>query len=124
MFPYQNWRVPLFPSTDNHSFKQILAKLGNTTTPSVFNRKTTQFSKSGFLSFLAVILSPPLFFNSVCVQAFIIWITVVEVMVYPFVLEPVLRQASVCPPTGMFDARLFTFEQIIILTTMKLKNKI
>ena len=39
-------------------------------------------------------------------------------------LEPVLRQASVCPPTGMFDARLFTFEQIIILTTMKLKNKI
>ena len=75
------------------------------------------------MSFLAVVLSPP-FFNSVCVQAFIIWITVVEVMVYPFVLEPVLRQASVCPPTGMFDARLFTFEQIIILTTMKLKNKI
>ena len=64
------------------------------------------------------------FFNSVCVKAFIFWITVVEVMVYPFVLEPVLRQASVCPPTGMFDARLFTFEQIIILTTMKLKNKI
>ena len=52
------------------------------------------------------------------------WITVLEVMVYPFVLDPVLRQASVCPPTGMFDARLFTFEQIIILTTMKLKNKI
>ena len=75
------------------------------------------------MSFLAVVLSPP-FFNSVCVQAFIIWITVVEVMVYPFVLEPVLRQASVCPPTGMFDARLFTFEQIIILTTMKLRNKI
>ena len=75
------------------------------------------------MSFLAIVLSPP-FFNSVCVQAFIIWITVVEVMVYPFVLEPVLRQASVCPPTGMFDARLFTFEQIIILTTMKLKNKI
>ena len=79
------------------------------------------------MSFLAVVLSPP-FFNSVCVQAFIIWITVVEVMVYPFVLEPVLRQASVCPPwrdpTGMFDARLFTFEQNIILTTMKLKNKI
>ena len=75
------------------------------------------------MSFLAVVLSPP-FFNSVCVQAFIIWITVVEVMVYPFVLEPVLRQASVCPPTGMFDARLFTFEQIIIMTTMKLKNKI
>ena len=24
---------------------------------------------------------------------------------------------------GMFDARLFTFEQIIILTTMKLRNK-
>ena len=45
-------------------------------------------------------------------------------MVYPFVLEPVLRQASVCPPTGMFDARLSTFEQIIILTTMKLRNKI
>ena len=44
-------------------------------------------------------------------------------MVYPFVLEPVLRQASVCPPTGMLDARLFTFEQIIILT-MKLRNKI
>ena len=75
------------------------------------------------MSFLVVVLSPP-FFNSVCVQAFIIWITVVEVMVYPFVLEPVLRQASVCPPTGMFDARLFTFEQIIILTTMKLRNKI
>ena len=75
------------------------------------------------MSFLAIILSPP-FFNSVCVQAFIIWITVVEVMVYPFVLEPILRQASVCPPTGMFDARLFTFEQIIILTTMKLRNKI
>ena len=75
------------------------------------------------MSFLAIVLSPP-FFNSVCVQAFIIWITVVEVMVYPFVLEPVLRQASVCPPTGMFDARLFTFEQNIILTTMKLKNKI
>ena len=75
------------------------------------------------MSFLAVILSPP-FFKSVCVQAFIIWITVVEVMVYPFVLEPVLRQASVCPPTGMFDARLFAFEQIIILTTMKLRNKI
>ena len=75
------------------------------------------------MSFLAVVLSPP-FFNSVCVQAFIIWITVVEVMVYPFVLEPVLRQASVCPPTGMFDARLFTFEQIIILATMKLRNKI
>ena len=75
------------------------------------------------MSFLAIVLSPP-FFNSVCVQAFIIWITVVEVMVYPFVLEPVLRQASVCPPTGMFDARLFTFEQIIILTTMKLRNKI
>ena len=75
------------------------------------------------MSFLAVVLSPP-FFNSVCVQAFIIWITVVEVMVYPFVLEPILRQASVCPPTGMFDARLFTFEQIIILTTMKLRNKI
>ena len=74
------------------------------------------------MSFLAIVLSPP-FFNSVCVQAFIIWITVVEVMVYPFVLEPVLRQASVCPPTGMFDARLFTFEQIIILTTMKLRNK-
>ena len=72
---------------------------------------------------MASVLSPP-FFNSVCVQAFIIWITVVEVMVYPFVLEPVLRQASVCPPTGMFDARLFTFEQIIILTTMKLRNKI
>ena len=63
-------------------------------------------------------------FNFVCVQAFIIWITVVEVMVYPFVLEPVLWQAPVCPPTAMFDARLFTFEQIIILTTMKLKNKI
>ena len=75
------------------------------------------------MSFLAIVLSPP-FFNSVCVQAFIIWITVVEVMVYPFVLEPVLRQASVCPPTGMFDARLFTFQQIIILTTMKLRNKI
>ena len=75
------------------------------------------------MSFLAIVLSPP-FFNSVCVQAFIIWITVVEVMVYPFVLEPVLRQASVCPPTGMFDARLFTFEQNIILRTMKLKNKI
>ena len=75
------------------------------------------------MSFLAIVLSPP-FFDSVCVQAFIIWITVVEVMVYPFVLEPVLRQASVCPPTGMFDARLFTFEQNIILTTMKLKNKI
>ena len=75
------------------------------------------------MSFLAIVLSPP-FFNSVCVQAFIIWITVVEVMVYPFVLEPILRQASVCPPTGMFDARLFTFEQIIILTTMKLRNKI
>ena len=75
------------------------------------------------MTFLAVVLSPP-FFNSVCVQAFINWITVVEVMVYPFVLEPVLRQASVCPPTGMFDARLFTFEQIIILTTMKLRNKI
>ena len=75
------------------------------------------------MSFLAIVLSPP-FSNSVCVQAFIIWITVVEVMVYPFVLEPVLRQASVCPPTGMFDARLFTFEQIIILTTMKLRNKI
>ena len=75
------------------------------------------------MSFLAIVLSPP-FFNSVCVQAFIIWITVVKVMVYPFVLEPVLRQASVCPPTGMFDARLFTFEQIIILTTMKLRNKI
>ena len=75
------------------------------------------------MSFLAIVLSPPIF-NSVCVQAFIIWITVVEVMVYPFVLEPVLRQASVCPPTGMFDARLFTFEQIIILTTMKLRNKI
>ena len=74
------------------------------------------------MSFLAIVLSPP-FFNSVCVQAFIIWITVVEIMVYPFVLEPVLRQASVCPPTGMFDARLFTFEQIIILTTMKLRNK-
>ena len=74
------------------------------------------------MSFLAIVLSPP-FFNSVCVQAFIIWITVVEVMVYPFVLEPVLRQASVCPPTGMFDARLFTFEQIIILTTMKLKKQ-
>ena len=75
------------------------------------------------MSFLAIVLSPP-FFNSVCVQAFIIWITVVEVMVYPFVLEPVLRHASVCPPTGMFDARLFTFEQIIILTTMKLRSKI
>ena len=75
------------------------------------------------MSFLAILLSPS-FFSSVCVQAFIIWITVVEVMVYPFVLEPVLRQASVCPPTGMFDARLFTFEQIIILTTMKLRNKI
>ena len=75
------------------------------------------------MSFLAIVLSPP-FFNSVCVQAFIIWITVVEVMVYPFVLESVLRQASVCPPTGMFDVRLFTFEQIIILTTMKLRNKI
>ena len=75
------------------------------------------------MSFLAIVLSPPVF-NSVCVQAFIIWITVVEVMVYPFVLEPVLRQASVCPPTGMLDARLFTFEQIIILTTMKLRNKI
>ena len=45
-------------------------------------------------------------------------------MVYPFVLEPVLRQVSVCPPTGMFDARLFAFEQIIILTTMKLRNTI
>ena len=41
------------------------------------------------MSFLAIVLSPP-FFNSVCVQAFIIWITVVEVMVYPFELEPVL----------------------------------
>ena len=29
---YTNWRVPLSPSTDNHSFKQILAKLGNTAT--------------------------------------------------------------------------------------------
>ena len=76
------------------------------------------------MSFLAVVLSPSLFFNSVCVKGFIFWITVVEVMVYPFVLEPTLRQASLCPPTGMFDARLFTFEQIIILTTMKLKNKI
>ena len=75
------------------------------------------------MSFLAIVLSPP-FFNSVYVQAFIIWTTVVEVTVYPFVLEHVLRQASVCPPTGMFDARLFTFEQIIILTTMKLRNKI
>ena len=85
--------------------------------------KQHNFLKCGFMSFLAIVLSPP-FFNSVCVQAFIIWITVVEVMVYPFVLEPVLRQASVCPPTGMFDARLFTFQQIIILTTMKLRNKL
>ena len=44
-------------------------------------------------------------------------------MVYAFVLEPVLRQASVCPPTSMFHARSFTFEQIIILTTMKLKKQ-
>ena len=41
---YTNWRVPLSPSTDNHSFKQILAKLGNTATPSVFSGKTTKFS--------------------------------------------------------------------------------
>ena len=95
----------------------------NTATSSVYNGKTAQFSKKWiYVIFGRRIITT--FFNSVCVQAFIIWITVVEVMVYPFVLEPVLRQASVCPPTGMFDARLFTFEQIIILTTMKLKNKI
>ena len=45
IFPYHNWRVPLSPSTDNHSFKQSLAKLWNTATPSVYNGKTTQFSK-------------------------------------------------------------------------------
>ena len=95
----------------------------NTATPSVYNGKTTQFSKKWiYVIFGRRIITT--FFNSFCVQAFNIWITVVEVMVYPFVLEPVLRQASVCPPTGMFDARLFTFEQIIILTTMKLRNKI
>ena len=95
----------------------------NTATPSVYNGKTTQFSKKWiYVIFGRCIITT--FFNSFCVQAFNIWITVVEVMVYPFVLEPVLRQASVCPPTGMFDARLFTFEQIIILTTMKLRNKI
>ena len=69
------------------------------------------------MSFLATVLSPPVF-NSVCVQAFIIWITVVEVMVYPFVLEPVLRQASVCPPKGMFDARLFTLEEGMLVSVL------
>ena len=87
----------------NHKMIQVLLKLA------FFNLKILFLRNISF---------------SFCVQAFNIWITVVEVMVYPFVLEPVLRQASVCPPTGMFDARLFTFEQIIILTTMKLKSKI
>ena len=45
-----------------------------------------------------------------------------EVIVYPSVLESIFRQASLGPPKAMLDAMFLTFDQIVILTKIKLKN--
>ena len=45
-----------------------------------------------------------------------------EVIVYPSVLESIIRQATVGASIDMLDALFLTFDQIIILTKIKLKN--